>query len=404
VTVRKISGGLLPRETLVATGAIGSIKALLIWHSYGTSGCIGLRSWKILALSGALVLAVLVLAFADREAQAQQQHAVIAAQVADQTATTPVEASPAGETLSQEEPPAETSPLVTDGATTSSAPEPQGASGPGYRLKHGFKQAIVPGDQYAPAAPVGSRLAPPALSSVSDPVSGPVSTMRLPGNDPTPQPDSGTNPVPPPVDPEPESGPVGPVTEPVATEETLPLSSLPQEAPAAEPIVPSPEEEVYPPRSVSSDPMIGAVEDPEENVESVDAGALGSRAAAAPSRVVESAGAIDAELASLFSGGGIERTPDSDPIQEEPVFPPTGSETPLKDAPPQPVSPFTPPVGSSFSLSGGQIGSGGGAILLLLCALTAGLILLRRDYELLWTFHEHPKPNSALHPPLERPG
>ena len=396
--------GLLPRETLVAPGAIGSIKALLIWHSYGISGRIGLRSWKIFALLGALVLAILVLAFAGREAQAQQQHAVIVEQVAEPAATTPAEAYPAVETLSQEEPPAETSPVVTDGAATSSAPEPQGASGPGYRLKHGSKQAIVPGDQDAPAAPVGSRLAPPALSSVSDPVSGPVSMMRLPRNEPIPQPDSGTNPVPPPVDPEPESGPVGPATEPVATEETSPLSLLPQEAPAAEPIVPSPGEEAYPPRSVSDNSMIGAVEDPEENVESVSAGALENRAAVAPSRVVESAGSINAELASLFSGGEIERTPDSDSIQEEPVSSPTGSETPLKDAPPQPVSPFTPPVGSSFSLSGGQIGSGGGAILLLLCALTTGLILLRRNYELVWTFHEQQKPNSALHPPLERPG
>ncbi len=63
------------------------------------------------------------------------------------------------------------------------------------------------------------------------------------------------------------------------------------------------------------------------------------------------------------------------------------------------------PAGSdSFSLMGGEIGSGGAPLLLLLCVLTSGLVLLRREGKLLWASRELPKPSSALCPALERPG
>jgi hypothetical protein len=82
-----------------------------------------------------------------------------------------------------------------------------------------------------------------------------------------------------------------------------------------------------------------------------------------------------------------------------------GTEGPSKEVP-QPSAPFAPPVGgSSFSLSGGgQIGAGGVAPLLLLCALALGLVAIRWKGKLSKAFCEVPKLSSALLAPLERPG
>ena len=71
----------------------------------------------------------------------------------------------------------------------------------------------------------------------------------------------------------------------------------------------------------------------------------------------------------------------------------------------RPSSPLAPLGGSSFSLSGGQAGPGGGLAPLLVCVLASGLVLLRRDGLLFrWAPYEPPKPSSALLAPLERPG
>jgi hypothetical protein len=71
----------------------------------------------------------------------------------------------------------------------------------------------------------------------------------------------------------------------------------------------------------------------------------------------------------------------------------------------RPSSPLAPLGGSSFSLSGGQAGPGGGLTPLLVCVLASGLVLLRRDGLLfLWAPYEPPKLSSALLLPLERPG
>jgi hypothetical protein len=77
--------------------------------------------------------------------------------------------------------------------------------------------------------------------------------------------------------------------------------------------------------------------------------------------------------------------------------------TPQHERPPP--SPLAPLWGSSFSLSGGQAGPGGGLTPLLMCVLASGLVLLRRD-GLLFRLapYEPPKPSSALLLPLERPG
>lgn len=81
-----------------------------------------------------------------------------------------------------------------------------------------------------------------------------------------------------------------------------------------------------------------------------------------------------------------------------------GMEGPSRSATQQ-SSPFTlPPVGDgSFPLTDNNMGSGG-VQLLLLCVLVSGLVLLRRDGGLSWSFWEPPKPSSALLLPLERPG
>ncbi len=114
-------------------------------------------------------------------------------------------------------------------------------------------------------------------------------------------------------------------------------------------------------------------------------------------------GLIDTKLASLFYAEESGHAPASEPAEETKSSPNgTGPESPLQDSAPQPVSPFTPPAESSFSLSGGQVGAG--VVALLLCVLASGQILLRRKFKLLWAFCELPKPSSVLLLPPERPG
>jgi hypothetical protein len=210
-----------------------------------------------------------------------------------------------------------------------------------------------------------------------------------------------------PVDQETASGTVDPEPEPVAIEESNPLPLLPGEAPAAEPaVLYSGEEEDSYSLYVLGTSMVDAVESLEETLESAAANALGvlvDEASSWPAEE-EGEGLVDTTLAGLFYEEEAGRTPASEPGGETKPSPTgTGPEWPLQDNSPQPVSPFTPsPAGSSFSLSGGHVGTG--IVALLLCVLASGLILLRPEFKLLWAFCELPKPSSVLLLPPERPG
>src|ERR671916_432555 len=96
------------------------------------------------------------------------------------------------------------------------------------------------------------------------------------------------------------------------------------------------------------------------------------------------------------------RPPVSPTGKQDLHLPEQGQSGRYKTPGPQPVSPFTPPAGSSYSLSGGQVGAG--VVALLFCVFASGLILLRREFKLSWNFCELPKPNSVLLLPPERPG
>ena len=120
---------------------------------------------------------------------------------------------------------------------------------------------------------------------------------------------------------------------------------------------------------------------------------------------VEERGFVDAAFAGLFSiveveGGSSVSRP------EEPESASAGSGGPveslLKDKP-QPVSPFTPPTGASFSLSGGSM-LGPGGLALLLCILVFCLMLSRQGSKLPLALRDLSKPSSAPRLPLERPG
>ncbi|MBA4115182.1 MAG: hypothetical protein H0X71_01835 [Rubrobacter sp.] len=120
---------------------------------------------------------------------------------------------------------------------------------------------------------------------------------------------------------------------------------------------------------------------------------------------MEERGLVDAAFAGVFSivevegGSSVSR-------HEEPSSASVGSggpvERPLRDTP-QPVSPFAPAAGASFTLSGSSV-LGPGGLALLLCILVSCLMLSRRGSELLLALHDLPKPSSAPRLPLERPG
>jgi hypothetical protein len=406
---------------VVINGVIGAPKLLSIGHSHKIASRLGPRVSRIFALLGALALCALVLAFAGEEAQAQQlpqaQHMTIGEQAAGEISQTPVEATPIEEIspwearlartvpvepasqsalirpasgLPAEEPssaapdPAHAKPGLPVGAAL---PDPETVSGPALQADPVLGSTTVTAEQDGAETPVDPSLAPPAPElTASKPVSELVPLTPV---------DQETAPEP--VDLEPEL---------VATEENNPLPLLAGEASAAEPaILYSGEEEDYYPLYVLGTSMVGAVETLEETFESAAAGALGALVDEALSWPAEEEGEglIDTTLAGLFYGEEAGHAPASEPggeTKSSPTGP--GPEWPLQDSGPQPVSPFTPPVGSSFSLSGGQVGAG--IVALLLCVLASGLILLRREFKFLWAFCELPKPSSVLLLPPERPG
>jgi hypothetical protein len=245
-------------------------------------------------------------------------------------------------------------------------------------------------EQDSSEMPVDPDLAPPAHESTTSEPASELLPVTLVDQETAP------GPV------EPDRSPLDLEPEPVATEESDPLPLLAAEAPAAEPaVLYSGEEEDSYPFYVLGTSVVGAV----ETLESAAADALGSLVdeALSWSAAEESEGLIDTTLAGLFYEEEAGHAPASESGGETKSSPTgLGPESPLQDSGPQPVSPFTPPAGSSFSLSGGQVGAG--VVALLFCVLASGLILLRREFKLSWAFCELPKPSSVLLLPPERPG
>ena len=341
-------------------------RLLSIVHPRETISRLGPRSWKTLTSMGALSLCAFIFAFAGEEAQAQQQHAVTDRQVAEVATEVPLRAPPVEEALPQE------TRSVDMPLATGPVPIPTHALTGHYDLE--------------------SPVSEPALPELASGDHGPrpeSDSVRPNGSDLT----SRTL--------DPEASALTP--EPATTEDKEPLSLLAEAATAAELAPPGSGGEEGPyPLPVLGDAGTSAMETLEETSKSPaanDLETLMGEVLSRPETEVESS-LYTASLANLVSGGEPERTPVSEPVQ-----PPssTDSENPLRDAPPQPVSPFTPPAVNSFSLSGGQIGSGG-VLLLLLCVLPSGPILLRKDSRLSWAYFKPSKPISALRLPLERPG
>lgn len=328
------------------------------------------RGRKTLVPVLALILAAGVFIFFGGKAHAQQlepRPTVITYEIAvEQTTQTTL-----FETSRIEKPPVETSPVE---APPSGKPAPV--------------------DQQDPKTPTGTETTPP--------ISNPLPGSTPPGEPgPATEPDLASPVVPAPEPVEPELPALEP--EPFSLEESEPLSSLVEEAPAPEPAVLGTED--YLPPGVED--LVESVSEPLENAVS-DVSRTFAETPPLPS-IAENSGLIDVALANLLPEVEANHAPAGE--RSEDTSPPstgsTGSESP-SDGTPQPASPFVPPLGgSSFSGSGGgQTGLGGGgfAPLLLVCVLTSGLVLIRRDGLLRWASCETPKPSSALLAPLERPG
>ena len=373
-------------------------------------------------------MCALVLAFASEEAQAQQlpqaKHAVNDGQDAGKITQPPIEATPTKGTSPHETRLARTSPveptpqpgtirlvsgspaeepspaapgpaLAEPGLPVGTAlPDPEAVSGPALQSDPISRSMSVPAEQDGAETPVDLDLAAPAPeSTTSDPM--PELIPVTPVDQETP---------PGPIDP--DRSPLDLEPEPIAIEESNSLPLLPGEAPAAEPaVLYSVEEKDSYSFYVLGTSMVDAVVGLEETLESTAANAWGAIVDEASSwpAAAEAEGLIDTTLAGLFYEEEAGRAPASKPGGETKSSPTeTGPEWPLQDNGSQPISPFTPPAGSSFSLSGGQVGVG--VVALLFCVLASGLILLRREFKLLWVFCELPKPSSVLLLPPRRPG
>lgn len=405
---------------VVINGVIGAPKLLSIGHSHVIASRLGPRVSRTSVSLVTLALCALVLAFAGEEAQAQQlpqaQHIAIDVQAAGTISQTPDEATPTEETSPWEARPARTSPVEPASQPTIIRPV---SGAPAEK-----PSPTMPDPAHAePRLPVGAALPDPETISdpalQSDPVSGSMSISVEQDRPETPVDPYLASPAPgpmasepmpelislTPIDQETVPGPVDLEPEPVAIEESDPLPLLAGDAPAAEPAVlySGEEEDSYPLYALGTS-MVSAVESLEETLESAAADALGVLVDEALSwpAAEEGEGLIDTTLAGLFYEEA-EGAPASEPGGETKPSP-TGTvpEWPLQDSGSQPVSPFTPAAGSSFSLSGGQVGAG--IVALLFCVLASGPILLRREFKLLWAFCELPKPSSVLLLPPERPG
>lgn len=414
--------GCSPR--VAVNGVIGAPELLFIGHSHGTAGRLSLRVPKAFVLLGSITLCALILAFGGEVAQAQQlppsQYTAIGEEAAGEVSRTPMEATPTGtsaqetrsagtspvEPASQPDlagsgsPAGEPSPVSSDPALAEpglpvedAPPAPESVPGPTLQTEPVAGSRTVPAGQDGAGEPADPYIAPPVPeSAASEPASGLI---------PMPPIDQGM--MSELVDP--ERSPLDLEPEPVANEEdnTLPLFAV--EAPSAGPAVMYSEAEDSYSLYVLGDSVVDAVETLEETLESAATSALGTLVDTTLSwpAAEEGEGLIDTPLASLLYEEEAGRVPASEANEEtRPAPTGTGQERPLQDNGPQPVAPLPPPTGSSFSLSGGQIGAG--SVALPLCILASALILLRREFKLLWAFSELPKPSSALLLPPERPG
>lgn len=391
---------------------IGSAKLLSLGLAHEATGRISPSSWRILALVGVLVLCVLAFIFTAEEAQAQQlpqtQQQPVAAtdtEVVEQVSgtssanismtktlpdgtssieTTSIEASPGGTS------PGGTSPVEGPPVDSSSPQVPMSVSQP--PVERGSEPVPrQPSPYYAGRSPGSDPAAPTSGASQQLPAgSTPDAVVPV---DATPEPEPGSAPGSAAPEPVP-----GPVLESVASEENAPLSSDTDEA--AGPTVPNTgEEQLYLPSSFD-DPVSSVVETVGDTPASTFEPLKGETLL--QTKVAQDESSIDPALTNLLSLGEVDHAPINDP-DEGTGSSPSGPESPLKDTP-QPVSPSAPPVGNSFSLSGGSAIGPGGLALLLLCTLVSGVILLRRDGKVLSPVCVLPKPDSALRLPLERPG
>lgn len=411
---------------MVSNGAIGAPKLLSIRHSHGIANRLGPRVFRTFVSLGALALCTLTLAFTGEEVQAQQppqaQHKAVGEQVVGDISQTPVEATPTGESSPWETRLARTSPFEPESQPALVRPgspveEPSPAASdptladperpvrdtlpdlepvPGSALQSDTvtRSTTVLAEQDGPKTPLDPYL---ALAEPRPTTSGPV-TEPTPGVVPVAPVDQETAPG----TADPDHSPLDPGPEQVAIEESNALPLLTGEVPAVEPaVLYAGEEGAY---YVLGTSLVGVVSTLEGNLESAAANAFGVMDYASSwSAAVEGEGLVDTTLAGLFYGEAARHAPASEPNGETKSSPTgTESEWPLQDSGPQPVSPFTPPVGSSFSLSGGQVGTG--IVALLLYVLASGLILLQREFKLFWAFCELPKPSSVLILPPERPG
>jgi hypothetical protein len=402
---------------------IGAPKLLSIEHPHGIASRLDPQVSRTFVSLGVFALCAFALAFAGEEAQAQElpqaQHTETGEQVDGKPFQTPVEATPTEETSLRETRPARTSPV--EPASQTSLVRPESAN----------EEPSPAASRPALGVPIEDT--PPAPESVSesvpqsDPVSGSTLVLAEQGALETPVDPALAFPDPKSTASEPETGSVSvapvdretapaPVNsdlspldlepEPVAMEESHPLSSLTGEAIAAEPAVlyAEEEEDSYFPYTLETS-MVNPSELVEGPLRNAAADALGIPVDETLSwpTAVEGEGSIDATLSGLFYRQEAGHSPASESNGETKSSPAgTVPEWPLQDSGPQPVSPFTPPAGSSFSLSGGQVGAG--IVALLLCVLASGLILPRREFKLSWAFCELPKPSSVLLLPPERPG
>ena len=327
-------------------------------------------SWKTLALVGALfALSLGALVFTSREAQAQQQYTVVTG---------------GGPTVAIN---GDTAGLVAAMTPAESSPAEQPLEG------------LPPADLIPPEKPPPKVLSPPIDQHKPrpfhqyDPQPAPVTALpRSADPKPGPKLTSGTAAA------RPNSLPVSTAPKSIALAKNRPLSSHTEEKPSGRssmnvPLAPLPENR--PTKAVPTEPSFSVIYRKELAVANLEKqGPL-----PLPSLVIRASATVDtlrsaAESAvyatEAFMGGSLESA-------RSPV---AGSSEAA------PLSPLTPPVGSSFfSLSGGVlVPVGGAAPLLLLCALVSGLLLLRPDGKLWWIFCQLPKPSSALLLPLERPG
>lgn len=398
---------------------------------------IGPRSQRAVVVVVAAVLSVLALALDGREAHSQQLPGAEAQQQPTEEITGSVAEKPAGISPSKTAPEEASPPDTTARKPLREAPfaevpvvETSSLEGPlrgvalppGYGPEPGLQDGFVTGpvervvesvsvirpESEIRVRPVPGQigrydLAPSPDSGSSPPASGPA--PELPDDiepatrpdepnpdavlspEPTLESEPGTEIAPSAFDPTPDSAAPWLEIAPIAFEENELVLSDTGEAPA--PVVPE-------------DSASGVV----SAVGSATVGALESFAGGPLIQAaVEERGFVDAAFAGLFSiveveGGSSVSRP------EEPESASAGSggpvETPLGDTP-QPVSPFAPPAGASFLLSGG-VAPGPGGLALLLCILVFCLMLSRQGSKLPLALRDLSKPSSAPRLPLERPG